>query len=304
VRLWVASQDYRNDIVVSEERINKVAETYRGIRNCLRYQLSNLYDFDPAKHTVADEKLTGLDRWILSKFSELEHEVIAAYDAYEFHVVYQKISQFVAVELSSIYHDVVKDRLYTDAANSHRRRSTQTTLHRLVTGLCKILAPILAFTADEAWAYLPLAEQRNSVHGQHWSPIALELADNEIGRWISHFQLRENVLAELEKQRQMKAIGKSLDAKVILNAFLPGTLEPQISLARNHLLEVKELLNSSQLEIKSEHEIAGGSPEILVLHADGQKCERCWHWETDVGSNPEHPTICSRCVEAIKVHAG
>ena len=115
VRLWVASQDFRNDIIVSEERINKVGETYRGIRNALRYQLSNLYDFDPAKHAVPDDKLTGLDRWILGEFSKLEQEVIAAYDDYEFHVVYQKISQFIAVELSSIYHDVIKDRLYTDA---------------------------------------------------------------------------------------------------------------------------------------------------------------------------------------------
>ncbi len=148
IRLWVASQDLRNDIIVNEERINKVAETYRVIRNALRYQLSNLYDFDPAKHTVPDEKLTGLDRWILGEFSKLETEVIAAYDAYEFHVVYQKVSQFAAVELSAIYHDVVKDRLYTDGADSHRRRSTQTALHRLVTGLCQMLAPILSFTAD------------------------------------------------------------------------------------------------------------------------------------------------------------
>ena len=133
VRLWVASQDFRNDIIVSEERISKVAETYRVIRNALRYQLSNLYDFDPAKHTVPDDKLTGLDRWILGEFSKLEQEVIAAYDKYEFHVVYQKVSQFVAVELSAIYHDVIKDRLYTDPANSPRRRSTQTALHRLVT---------------------------------------------------------------------------------------------------------------------------------------------------------------------------
>ena len=113
VRLWVASQDYRNDIVVSEERIAKVGETYRGIRNALRYQLSNLYDFDPAKHAVRDDKLTGLDRWILGEFSKLEQEVLKAYDDYEFHVVYQKVSQFIAVELSSIYHDIVKDRLYT-----------------------------------------------------------------------------------------------------------------------------------------------------------------------------------------------
>ena len=155
VRLWVSSQDFRNDIIVSEERITKVAETYRVIRNALRYQLSNLYDFDPARHTVPDDKLTGLDRWILGEFSKLEQEVIKAYDAYEFHVVYQRVSQFIAVELSSIYHDVIKDRLYTDPANSPRRRSTQTTLHRLVTGLCQMLAPILSFTADEAWEFVP-----------------------------------------------------------------------------------------------------------------------------------------------------
>ncbi len=130
----MASQDYRSDIVVSEERINKVGETYRGIRNALRYQLSNLYDFDPAKHSVPDDQLTGLDRWILGEFAKLEAEVLAAYDQYEFHAVYQKLSQFIAVELSSVYHDVIKDRLYTDAANSPRRRSTQTALHRLVTG--------------------------------------------------------------------------------------------------------------------------------------------------------------------------
>ena len=167
VRLWVASQDYRSDIVVSEERINKVGETYRGIRNALRYQLSNLYDFDPAKHSVPDEKLTGLDRWILGEFAKLEAEVLAAYDQYEFHVVYQKLSQFIAVELSSVYHDVIKDRLYTDAANSPRRRSTQTALHRLVTGLCQMLAPILAFTADEAWEFVP-GKNVNSVHEANW----------------------------------------------------------------------------------------------------------------------------------------
>ena len=166
VRLWVASQDYRNDIIVSEERIAKVGETYRGIRNALRYQLSNLCDFDPAKHTVREDELTGLDRWILGEFSKLEQEVLKAYDDYEFHVVYQKVSQFIAVELSSIYHDVIKDRLYTDPANSHRRRSTQTTLHRLVTGLCQMLAPILAFTADEAWEFVP--EAVVSVHQSEW----------------------------------------------------------------------------------------------------------------------------------------
>src|SRR5256885_14829652 len=148
VRLWVASQDFRSDIIVSEERVNKVSETYRVIRNALRYQLSNLFDFDPGEHTVEDASLSGLDRWVLDEFASLGRAVAAAYDAFEFHVVYQRITQFAAVELSAIYHDVVKDRLYTDPPNSQRRRSTQTALYRIVVDLCKLLSPILSFTAD------------------------------------------------------------------------------------------------------------------------------------------------------------
>src|SRR6202012_3704631 len=209
VRLWVASQDYRSDIVVSEERINKVSETYRGIRNALRYQLSNLYDFDPAKHSVPEEKLTGLDRWILGEFAKVEKEVAEAYDKYEFHVVYQKLSQFIAVELSSIYHDVIKDRLYTDAANSHRRRSTQTALHRLVTGLCKMLAPVLAFTADEAWEFVP-GKTVESIHATRWQPSNFAISESEMNVWKGLFAIRDTTLPELEKARQAKLIGKSL----------------------------------------------------------------------------------------------
>ena len=203
VRLWVASQDYRSDIVVSEERINKVGETYRGIRNALRYQLSNLYDFDPAKHSVADDKLTGLDRWILGEFAKLEAEVLAAYDQYEFHVVYQKLSQFIAVELSSVYHDVIKDRLYTDAANSPRRRSTQTALHRLVTGLCQMLAPILAFTADEAWEFVP-GKPTGSVHEANWRPARFLREENEKQTWFFLFEIREVLWLTLRKRVKQK----------------------------------------------------------------------------------------------------
>ncbi|HEX7469682.1 MAG TPA: isoleucine--tRNA ligase, partial [Verrucomicrobiae bacterium] len=211
VRLWVASQDYRSDIVVSEERINKVGETYRAIRNALRYQLSNLYDFDPTNkdHLVPDDRLTGLDRWILGEFAKLEAEVLAAYDQYEFHVVYQKLSQFIAVELSSIYHDVIKDRLYTDAANSPRRRSTQTALHGLVTGLCQMLAPILAFTADEAWEFVP-GKPTGSVHESEFKRINFVVSETDEFKWKFHFITRELALAELEKARQSKIIGKGL----------------------------------------------------------------------------------------------
>ncbi len=292
VRLWVASQDYRSDIVVSEERINKVGETYRAIRNALRYQLSNLYDFDPAKHSVPDDKLTGLDRWILGEFAKLEAEVLAAYDQYEFHVVYQKLSQFIAVELSSVYHDVIKDRLYTDAANSPRRRSTQTALHRLVTGLCQMLAPILAFTADEAWEFVP-GKNVNSVHEANWIHVAFPRTQEEEVVWSQLFYLRNLALPELEKSRQSKTIGKSLDAKLTVNG-----LERFVLIASKNPSDFRELVNVSQINFPMQPPRLA-HVEISVSKADGQKCERCWHWETDIGKNSEHPTICGRCVEAV-----
>jgi isoleucyl-tRNA synthetase len=296
VRLWVASQDYRNDIVVSEERINKVGETYRGIRNALRYQLSNLYDFDPNNpaHKVEDKDLTGLDRWILGEFAKLEAEVLAAYDQYEFHVVYQKLSQFIAVELSSVYHDVIKDRLYTDAANSPRRRSTQTALHRLVTGLCQMLAPILAFTADEAWEFIP-GKPTGSVHESEFKPKPFTRSDAECKLWQKLFEYRNDLMPRLEAKRQTKEIGKSLEAKVRLWAEVEYFQKWAVN---NEVLEAfRELCNVSQFEMTKEK-----SSEDVV-RADGQKCERCWHWETDIGQNAEHPTICGRCVEAVQGNA-
>jgi isoleucyl-tRNA synthetase len=290
VRLWVASQDFRSDIIVSDERIGKVSETYRALRNALRYQLSNLYDFDPTQHAVPDNKLTGLDRWILGEFSKLEQDVAKAYDDHEFHVVYQKISQFVAVELSAIYHDVVKDRLYTDTANSHRRRSTQTALHKMVARLCEMLAPILSFTSDEAWEFVP-GKKFDSVHEVTWQPASFDRPQEERATWARLFELRELALPELEKARQAKHIGKALEAKL---TFRGGA---GLSEVAPHRDELRELLNVSQLELQS---TSDASTTVSVSKADGQKCERCWHWETDVGSHPDHPTICARCVKAVE----
>jgi isoleucyl-tRNA synthetase len=293
VRLWVASQDYRSDIVVSDERINKVGETYRNLRNTLRYQLSNLYDFDPAKDTVPDAGLTGLDRWILGHFGKLEGEVMQAYGQHAFHVVYQRISQFAAVELSAIYHDLVKDRLYTDAARSPRRRSTQTALHRMVRGLCSMLSPILVFTADEAWEFIP-GRQGESVHLAPWQAAGLALPEDEENRWKKLLEIRERVLPHLEKERQAKNIGKALDARVTLGQtakVLPGQTDMDGEVLR-------ELLNVSQLVMGPS--AAADDLSIQVVKADGRKCERCWHWEEDVGASREHPTLCGRCLLAIK----
>jgi isoleucyl-tRNA synthetase len=181
VRLWVASQDFRNDIVVSEERIKKVAETYRLLRNSLRFQLSNLYDFDAHENSVQWEHMTPLDRWMMAAWSSLEKDVFEAYERYEFHLVYQKLSQFTAVEISSVYHDLVKDRLYSDHNDSHARRSTQTVLYHVLRRLCQSLSPLLAFTADEAWGFIPGVDEDDSVHLQEWLPMSFSLDENERG---------------------------------------------------------------------------------------------------------------------------
>ena len=293
VRLWVASQDYRNDIVVSEERLKKVSETYRVIRNALRYQLSNLYDFHPSHHAVADKDLTGLDRWILNEFSKVERDVLEAYERYEFHVVYQRLGQFAAVELSAQYHDLVKDRLYTDPANSPRRRSTQTALHRLVSGLCRLLSPILAFTADEAWEYVPGVEHE-SVHEETCTAKAPVASEREERHWQEWFAIRNDIgLPELERARQAKLIGKSLEAKLTFKGDADS-----LRMAQEHESSLRELLNVSQLAFQAAPEANGLA--AIASKADGQKCERCWHWEMDVGRDAEHPTICGRCVEAVK----
>jgi isoleucyl-tRNA synthetase len=293
VRLWVASQDYRNDIVVSDERLATVGETYRGLRNALRYQLSNLFDFDPARHTVPDDQLTGLDRWILAAFSRLEQESAAAYDRHEFHVVYQKAGQFAAVELSSIYHDAVKDRLYTDAADSRRRRSTQTAIFRLARGLCQMLSPVLAFTTDEAWGFIP-GNAESSVHLSTWEPGSIALSQREEQTWQSLFEVRPVALACLEKERQAKNIGKSLDAKV----FLKTPAKVFADLTDEERESLRELLNVSQLVLMPGPETSGLTVE--AVKADGRKCGRCWHWEMDVGADAQHPLLCGRCVAAVR----
>jgi isoleucyl-tRNA synthetase len=298
LRLWVASQDYRGDMVLSEKRMEKVAETYRLLRNTLRYQLSNLYDFDPAKHTVPDDQLTPLDRWVLDKFTRLEAEIGQAYDNYEFHLVYQKLSQFAAVELSAMYHDAIKDRLYTDPANAPRRRSTQTAMHRMVVSLCQMLSPMLAFTADEAWEFIP-GKPAASVHLSRWIPRESPAVWDEDTRFDRVWAVRPDALTELEKLRQAKVIGKALEAQITLC----GTADtPAFQAAQQLRAEFQEILGVSAVKLET-IETPGQPLQFVAAKADGQKCERCWHWETDVGSHAEHPTLCTRCVGALRTSA-
>jgi isoleucyl-tRNA synthetase len=289
VRLWIASQDFRNDITVSNERIKKVAETYRSLRNALRYQLSNLYDFDPATDAVPDADLTGLDRWMLDQFAAVVRDVTAAYERFEYHVVYQRISQFVSVELSAIYHDCIKDRLYAEAANAPSRRAAQTTLHRLCAALTRMLAPICVFTAEEAWGFLP-GKKADSVHLADWPDENFEMPAKEKSVWQTLFAHREPALAELEKARQEKQIGKALEARVTITAA-------DLTTASAHAETLRELINISQLELAEDK--SAEVPTYTVTKALGKKCTRCWRWEETVGQHETHPEICGRCVKAV-----
>jgi len=300
LRLWVASQDYRNDIVVSEERLKKVGETYRLIRNTLRYQLSNLYDFDPAKHAVDDDELTGLDQWILAEFAKLEAEVGAAYEAYEFHVVYQKLSQFIAVQLSAIYHDAVKDRLYTGRYGIQARRSTQTALHRMVIRLSQMLAPVLVFTAEEAWSFIPGAPAKSVHCSDYRAPADSEVFFHDEQAWKEMFRHRETILAKLEDERRAKRIGKALEAVVEIRGDINS--DHSLRVLKQYCAEFQELLNVSAVSI-ADNQPPGTETTLTVRPASElgrAKCERCWHWEPVIGGDPAHPGLCPRCVEAIK----
>ncbi len=289
LRLWVASQDFRSDIVVSDERVRKVSETYRNLRNALRYQLGNLADFDPARDALPPSGLLPLDRWVLGEFAALQADVQRAYDAYEFHVVYQRLSQFAAVELSALYHDAVKDRLYTEAPASPRRRAAQTALHQMASGLCVMLSPMLAFTADEAWEHLP-GRPVPCVHLADWPQPIHASTQEQRDTWRALFSLRDTALAALEAARQAKLIGKALEARVVL-AAPAGPLAHALS----HAEALRELLSVSQLELRP----ADGPATATVTVAEGTKCERCWHVETSVGTHTAHPTLCTRCTQAL-----
>ena len=305
VRLWVASQDFRNDIVVSADRIKTVGEAYRGIRNALRYQLSNLYDFDPKKDAVPFEQMGPLDRWILARYSELETEVLAAYESAEFHLVYQSVTRFVSVELSAVYHDLVKDRLYCDAPGSDRRRSTQSALHLLVGRFARLLSPILVFTTDEAWEFLPNAAEDACIHLETLESRAFALDDFEEADWKTLFGWREPALSSLEGARRDKTIGKALEAVVIMRvetAELPD--------AQRLAGQLAEILNVSSVLVTDEAEVAlsGGTvvfetdERVQTVHASvagARKCERCWRWELDVGTLDGHPDLCGRCAQAV-----
>jgi isoleucyl-tRNA synthetase len=293
LRLWITSEDYQGDIPLSDEIFDGVSDTYRKIRNTFRILLANLYDFDPAKDAVRREEMSEIDRWLLSRLQALVAELTEAYERFEFHRVYHLVNAFCAVELSSFYVDVMKDLLYTLAPSSVQRRSAQTAMHEVAATLARLIAPVMPFTADEVWSFLP-GRETESVHLAAFPAVDVKLRDEALdARWQKLMEVRGAAALELEKMRQSGAIGKSLEAQVTI---APESEETGKLLERfGPLLETVLIVSAVRLAAPT-----GGATQVSVGRADGAKCVRCWRWTTDVGADTAHPQLCGRCAETVK----
>ncbi len=301
LRLWVAAQDYREDLRISQEILNHLIEAYRKIRNTCRFLLGNLYDFDPVQHRIPCEQLPELDRWALGRLGELIPRITRAYEDFEFHTIFHALNNFCAVDLSAVYLDILKDRLYTFRKDSPLRRGSQTVLFDVLVALTKLMAPILSFTAEEIWRMLPAAVRReagvDSVHLTSFPEADPKWKDEALAqRWGRLLEVRSRVQAELELKRREKMIGASLEARVILEA------NPEAyRLLKEYEQDLPTLFIVSQVEVKEMHHPPQKSDVVVtVAKAEGEKCERCWNYRPAVGTFPDHPTLCDRCVEAIR----
>ncbi|HID81775.1 MAG TPA: isoleucine--tRNA ligase [Chromatiales bacterium] len=306
LRLWVASNDYSREMTVSDEILKRGADAYRRIRNTARFLLANLNGFDPEKDQLPVGELIALDRWIIDQAARLQGKIIAAYDAYQFHIVYQEILNFCSVELGSFYLDIIKDRQYTTQADGRPRRSTQTAMHHVLEALARWMAPILTFTAEELWQQMSENRERSVFFSQWYEKLEQTPANAELDNdfWQQVLQTREAVSRELETLRNEKVIGSSLDAEVDLycDEKLHNTLaklEDELrfvlitSYARIHPLSDKpEGLETQSLK-------DGQTLAIAASASQHEKCIRCWHHREDVGSDKKHPEICGRCIENV-----
>ena len=309
LRLWVAATDYRGEMNVSDEILKRTAEAYRRLRNTSRFLLANLAGFDPASHLIDPEQMLCMDHWLLERTRTLQEQVQDAYEKYEFHRVFQLLHNFCVVDMGSFYLDIIKDRQYTTQEDSIPRRSAQTAMYHVAEALVRWLAPILSFSAEEIWLHLP-GKREDSVFLSGWYelPVAYYSEDEILNRmgaefWEQVTAVREAVSKELEKLRADGKIGSSLDAEVDLYA----------DVATRYLLaslgdELRFLLITSYARVHHESEcpddavkaeVPGLSFSIKVTPSGFEKCVRCWHHREDVGSHPEHPELCGRCIENV-----
>ena len=304
LRLWVGSQEYQADVKMSERVMTQLSEAYRKIRNTVRFALGNLSDFDPSHHALANDQLDDLDRWMVERTADLVKKCREWYAAYEFHRVYHAIHDYCIVDLSAFYYDVLKDRLYTKAPNSKSRRSGQTAIWKITGALVRLLAPVLVFTSEESWRFLPrFAGEPASVHVTEFpdeAELLTNLAPEKVHTWEMLARVRGEVLKALETARnEKKLINSGLEAKVLLSA----DLELKAKL-KQHLVQLPSLFIVSQVELMNagtgefKSDVIPGL-EVSVQRADGKKCVRCWNYSVHVGENHRYPDICERCSEAI-----
>jgi isoleucyl-tRNA synthetase len=282
VRLWASSVNYTDDVPFSEEMFTRLGDTYRRIRNTLRILLGNLSDHQAGKQESREENLTLIDRWILERLDQVIVDCRSAYQAFEFHKVYQTLNQFCAVDLSSLYVDITKDRMYCDAPDSARRRATQGAMHKVFDALCRLLAPILVFTAEEAWSYRGDA---HSIHVQTFSSAKADRAAPAIAQVEELLQLRGAIGQAIEKARQDKLIGNALEAAVVLRCNVKLEIPKE---------ELEEFFILSDLKIE-----AASETSVAVTRTPFKKCARCWRHRAAVGASTAHPELCDRCENVV-----
>ena len=300
LRLWVAAEDYTDDIRISEEILKRLMEAYRRIRNTSRFILGNLYDFDVDSEMVDYAQMEEMDKWALHRLQEVIKRVTEAYESHQFHVVYYTLYNYCTVDLSALYLDVLKDRLYTSKAKSIARRSGQTVIFTILKAMTRLLAPILTFTAEEVWAALPAWKGKEaSIHLTQFPQVNEQCFNVDLGeRWKVMIDAKAEISKAIEQARKEKVIGHSLDARITIAA--PEKMRALMAL---HLEDLRALLIVSQLQLAQEKEITKPykSEEIKGLFvgvekARGVKCDRCWIYEESVGSDAKHPTVCDRCL--------
>lgn len=310
LRLWVAATDYRSEMAVSDEILTRVSESYRRIRNTARFLLANLHDFNPEEHAVPYEQLLALDRYLIEKAIQLQNEIKVAYDEYQFHTIYQKLHSFCSIELGSFYLDIIKDRQYTGKTNGIPRRSAQTALYHIAEALVRWMAPILSFTAEEIWRYLP-GKRENSVFKTEWynhfPKVTLKDSLENI-EWGAIISIRNAVNKALEEARNAGAIGSGLEAKVSLYAnewaaHLLRQLKDELRFvfitSEASVHDISERTDTASLAKCQATDVRIDEIYIEIQKSEHEKCQRCWHRRADVNANKDFPGLCSRCVENV-----
>ena len=304
MRLWVASADYQGDIRLSPKILKQLSDVYRKIRNTFRYLLGNLADYNPATDAVAYENMSELDKWALMRMEQVLETVTDAYENYQFHVMYHAIHNFCTVDLSAIYLDIIKDRLYTEKADAKIRRSAQTAMYHILDTLVKILAPVLSFTTEEVWQNMPAVEgKEESVLLTDWPEKHPEYLDADMEkRWNTLLSYRSDFMRALEVARKDHKIGHPLDAAVTI--YADGEDYDFLSQWQKRLATLLIVSEVNLVKGDAPADAMAGEhhadTKVVVEPSSHEKCERCWKHDASVGSDPDHPTLCARCAAVLK----